>query len=171
MKKYNIYGLLFPSPETAHRESEGLVRYCQAHGVKNLVAPPINVLGDGLKKTVIREIRIEDLINVDVIGLEQGKAGFQLLPEILRGLGGGLGGNDDLLPHVAQRAAQLFLAVGVGPGGIKLIHAVFIGPAQQAAGRFHGHALHRQRPKAVLIHDQACPAQANGIHADMVIPS
>ena len=67
VKKYNINGLLFPSPETAHREAEGLVRYCQAHGVKNLVAPPIDVLGDGLKKTVIREIRIEDLLGREEI--------------------------------------------------------------------------------------------------------
>ena len=67
VKKYNINGLLFPSPETAQREAEGLVRYCQAYGVKNLVAPPINVLGDGLKKTVIREIRIEDLLGREEI--------------------------------------------------------------------------------------------------------
>ena len=67
VKKYNINGLLFPSPEMAHREAEGLVRYCQAHGVKNLVAPPIKVLGDGLKKTVIREIRIEDLLGREEI--------------------------------------------------------------------------------------------------------
>lgn len=50
MKKYNINGLLFPSPETAQREAEGLVRYCQAYGVKNLVAPPINVLGDRVEE-------------------------------------------------------------------------------------------------------------------------
>ena len=67
VKKYNINGLLFPSPETAQREAEGLVCYCQAYGVKNLVAPPINVLGDGLKKTVIREIRIEDLLGREEI--------------------------------------------------------------------------------------------------------
>ena len=67
VKKYNINGLLFPSPEMAHREAEGLVRYCQAHGVKNLVAPPIDVWGDGLKKTVIREIRIEDLLGREEI--------------------------------------------------------------------------------------------------------
>ena len=67
VKKYNINGLLFPSPETAQREAEGLVRYCQAYGVKNLVAPPIDVLGDELKKTVIREIRIEDLLGREEI--------------------------------------------------------------------------------------------------------
>ena len=72
VKKYNINGLLFPSPETAHREAEGLVRYCQAHGVKNLVAPPIDVLGDGLKKTVIREIRIEDLLGREEIKINTG---------------------------------------------------------------------------------------------------
>ena len=35
--------------------------------MKNYVSPPIDVLGDGLKKTVIREIRIEDLLGRDEI--------------------------------------------------------------------------------------------------------
>ena len=67
VKKYNINGLLFPSHEEARREKDRLVRFCQNNGVKNFVSPPIDVLGDGLKKTVIREIRIEDLLGREEI--------------------------------------------------------------------------------------------------------
>lgn len=67
VKKYNINGLLFPSHEEARKEANGLVRFCQDNGVKNLVAPAIDVLGDGLKKTVIREIKIEDLLGREEI--------------------------------------------------------------------------------------------------------
>ena len=44
-----------------------MVKFCQDNNVKNYVSPPIDVLGDGLKKTVIREIRIEDLLGRDEI--------------------------------------------------------------------------------------------------------
>lgn len=67
VKKYNINGLLYPSHEEARREKDRLVRFCQENGVKNLVSPPIDVLGDGAKKTVIREIRIEDLLGREEI--------------------------------------------------------------------------------------------------------
>lgn len=67
VKKYNVNGLIYPSHEEARREKDRLVRFCQENGVKNLVSPPIDVLGDGLKKTVIREIRIEDLLGREEI--------------------------------------------------------------------------------------------------------
>ena len=67
VKKYNINGLLYPSHEEARREKDRLVRFCRENGVKNLVSPPIDVLGDGAKKTVIREIRIEDLLGREEI--------------------------------------------------------------------------------------------------------
>ena len=67
VKKYNINGVLYPSREEARREADRLVRFCQGIGVKNLFSPPIDVLGDGLKKTIIREIRIEDLLGREEI--------------------------------------------------------------------------------------------------------
>lgn len=66
-EKHNINGILFPSYEEAQKEQGHLVKFCQDHNVKNYVSPPIDVLGDGLKKTVIREIRIEDLLGRDEI--------------------------------------------------------------------------------------------------------
>ena len=67
VKKYNINGVLYPSREEARREVDRLVRFCQGIGVKNLFSPAIDVLGDGLKKTIIREIRIEDLLGREEI--------------------------------------------------------------------------------------------------------
>ena len=67
MKKYNINGVLYPSREEARREADRLVRFCQEFGVKNLFSPPIDVLGDGLKRRLSGEIRIEDLLGREEI--------------------------------------------------------------------------------------------------------
>lgn len=73
VKKYNVNGIIYPSHEEARREEDRLVRFCQGNGVKNLVSPPIDVLGDGLKKTFIREIRIEDLLGREEIRINTGE--------------------------------------------------------------------------------------------------
>lgn len=67
VKKYDINALLYPSHEEARREADRLVRFCSDCGLKNLVTPPIDVLGDGLKKTIVREIRVEDLLGREEI--------------------------------------------------------------------------------------------------------
>ncbi len=73
VKKCNINGLLYPSHEEARQEADRLVRFCQDGGLKNLVSPPIDVLGDGLKKTIVREIRVEDLLGRDEIQINTGE--------------------------------------------------------------------------------------------------
>lgn len=65
--KHNIGGIIFPSYEDARKEQDHLVKFCQNNNVKGLVSPPIDVLGNGLKRTVIREIEIEDLLGRDEI--------------------------------------------------------------------------------------------------------
>ena len=65
--KYNIGGIIFPSYEAVQNESETLVKYSQKVGVKNLVSPPIDIVGTGLKKTAIREVKIEDLLGREEI--------------------------------------------------------------------------------------------------------
>lgn len=69
VEKRNIGGIIFPSYEEARKEQEHLVKFCQDNNVKGFVSPPIDVLGDGLKKTVIREIKIEDLLGRDEINI------------------------------------------------------------------------------------------------------
>lgn len=67
MSKRTIGGIIFPSYEAVQRESETLVRYGQKMGIKNLVSPPIDIVGSGLKKTAIREVKIEDLLGREEI--------------------------------------------------------------------------------------------------------
>lgn len=67
MSKRTIGGIIFPSYEAVQRESETLVRYGQKIGIKNLVSPPIDIVGSGLKKTAIREVKIEDLLGREEI--------------------------------------------------------------------------------------------------------
>lgn len=65
--KHNINGIIFPSYNEVQKEKDHLVKFCQDNNVKGFVSPPIDVLGDGLKRTVIREIKIEDLLGREEI--------------------------------------------------------------------------------------------------------
>ena len=67
VSKYNIGGIIFPSYETVQDESDTLVKYSQHIGIKNLVSPPIDIVGTGLKKMAIREVKIEDLLGREEI--------------------------------------------------------------------------------------------------------
>lgn len=67
VSKYNIGGVIFPSDKAVQDESEELVKYSQNIGIKSLVSPSIDVIGTGLKKTAIREVKIEDLLGRDEI--------------------------------------------------------------------------------------------------------
>ena len=67
VSKYNIGGVIFPSDKAVQDESDQLVKYGQNIGIKNLVSPSIDFVGTGLKKTAIREVKIEDLLGRDEI--------------------------------------------------------------------------------------------------------
>ena len=67
MGKRNIGGIIFPSYEAVQDESDTLVKYSQNIGIKSLVSPPIDIVGTGLKKTAIREVKIEDLLGREEI--------------------------------------------------------------------------------------------------------
>lgn len=91
VKKYNINGVLYPSREEARREADRLVRFCQEFGVKNLFSPPIDVLGDGLKKTIIREIRIEDLLGREEIKVNTREIEAYFAGKVVTGAAGSIG--------------------------------------------------------------------------------
>ncbi len=58
-----IGGILFGNYETLQAESDRLVKYCTAAGVKILIAPPIDEVRDGhMPRQSIREVKIEDLL-------------------------------------------------------------------------------------------------------------
>lgn len=59
--------LFSPSDKAVQDESDQLVKYGQNIGIKNLVSPSIDIVGMGLKKTAIREVKIEDLLGRDEI--------------------------------------------------------------------------------------------------------
>lgn len=67
VRKYNVNGIIFPSYEDVQKESEKIVKYCQHAGINNLVSPPVNIIGRGLKQTAIREVKIEDLLGREEI--------------------------------------------------------------------------------------------------------
>ena len=54
---------------------------------------------------------VVELVDVDVVGLQPLQTGAQMLPEDLRRGGRSLGGEDDVLAHMVQGAAQLSLSL------------------------------------------------------------
>jgi len=62
MDKYKVNGILFPDEAAAQKEADNLIPFCEQHGIKSLVAPSIDLQKGGLKKTVVRDVRIEDLL-------------------------------------------------------------------------------------------------------------
>ncbi len=91
--RYNIEGILFPDYESIRTEKERLIRYCEMHHVRMLIAPPVDeVSGDKLVPG-IREIKIEDLLGRDEINMEEEEvaAGFRDRTVLVTGAAGSIG--------------------------------------------------------------------------------
>ena len=91
-----------------------------------------------------------ELIEVDAVGFEQTQGGVQVLPKGFRRAGFRLGGKVDAVPMSAEGKPELFLAVGIGAGGIKKAHTAVARLMQQAHGGFFVYALNGQRAEGVL---------------------
>ena len=124
--RYNIEGILFPDYESIRTEKERLIRYCEMHHVRMLIAPPVDeVSGDKLVPG-IREIKIEDLLGRDEINMEEEEvaAGFRDRTVLVTGAAGSIGSGaphsvrfrgDTHAQHPA-RAGGAFPAPVVRPG-------------------------------------------------------
>ena len=64
VKKFGIGAILFANYANAKLEDDRLIKYCTAHKVKVLIAPPIDEIVDGklTQSGGIRDIKIEDLL-------------------------------------------------------------------------------------------------------------
>ena len=89
-----------------------------------------------------------------------------MLPEFLRRFCMGFSGKIDLVADAqgAEGRAQLFLAVGISPGGVEKADAAVKGPAQEMDGVLLADSLHRQRSEAVALAGDARFAQCDGCH-------
>ena len=111
------------------------------------------------------EGRIVELIQINVIRPQVVQGGVQILPEFLRVLGGGLGGDVDLASDAVEGLSQLHLAVGVSPGGVEEADARPISLPGQMHRILLRNALDGQRAKTVFVHRDAGAAQSNHIHS------
>lgn len=107
---------------------------------------------------------VTELQNVHTVGLEVFQAGMQVVPERAGVAGRGLGGQDELPPPAAQGEADLFLAVCVGPGGVKKVNAVVQRLLEQIGGPIPGDTLNGQRAKTVFVDVEPGAAQRNSCH-------
>ena len=117
-------------------------------------------LGLGLQSGIVEAVLpagagdkggIVELIDVDIVCIQVSQAGLQVLPQLPARLGVGLGGNYHLVPYAREGIAQLLLAVGVGPGGVKVVYAPVHRLAQEPGGLLFGDALDGQTAKAVFL--------------------
>ncbi|HIW98009.1 MAG TPA: polysaccharide biosynthesis protein [Candidatus Tidjanibacter gallistercoris] len=91
--RHRIEGILFPDYESIRIEKERLIRYCETHHVRMLIAPPVDeVSGDRLVPG-IREIKIEDLLGRDEINMDEEEvaSGFRDKTVLVTGAAGSIG--------------------------------------------------------------------------------
>ena len=133
--------------------------FCLQSGIIQAVLPS----GSGTKS------RVMELIDIDVIRLEHAKALLQVLPHPLRRYRGGLSGNVNFIPHAGKGGTYLLLTVGVGPGGVKIIHPSVVGPAEQGYCLCLGNPLDGQAAKGLLLGHDAGAAQSNRCHKQSLL--
>ena len=127
-------------------------------GLQHGLVEPCAVAGPGA------EVRVVELIEVHVLRPQEAQGGLQVLPERLDGEPGGLGGDEELVPHPGKGRAQLLLAVGVGPGGVKEPDAALAGPAEEPDRLLPAGPLDGERAEAVFRHCDAGGVQCNSCH-------
>ena len=89
-----------------------------------------------------------DLIKVNIVRPQVGKADINILCHSLLRPRHTLGGDDELVPDALQGIAQVFLADGVAPGGINVIHAGIHQCLHQRLGALRVDALDGNAAKA-----------------------
>ncbi len=95
LDKYGIEAILFANYASAKAESDRLIRYCTSHGVKVLIAPPIDEIVNGRlsHQGGIRDIKIEDLLGREEIqiSLNEIQTNFRDKTILVTGAAGSIG--------------------------------------------------------------------------------
>ncbi|MCD7900825.1 MAG: polysaccharide biosynthesis protein [Bacteroides sp.] len=93
--KRNIQGILFAHQSSVRDEQDRLLRYCEQHGIKALIAPSISEADENgnLLNHSIRKIRIEDLLGREEISGDSQEliAGFRNKIILITGAAGSIG--------------------------------------------------------------------------------
>ena len=122
-------------------------------------------LGLGLQGGVVQAVLpaglgaeggVVELIDVDIVGVQKAQAGLQMLPHTLGGLSAGLGGNHYFFPHTGEGVSHLLLTVGVGPGGVKVVHSPVHRLVEQIGGLLLRHPLNGQTAEAIFLNFDTC---------------
>ena len=93
IKEFRIEGILFPDHESARQEKDRLIRYCETHRIKMLIAPQGDIFDTVKVSPQIRKINIEDLIGRQEImfNLEEIAANFHGKTIMITGAAGSIG--------------------------------------------------------------------------------
>ena len=93
ISEFNIEGILFPDHESARQEKDRLIRYCETHHIKMLIAPQGDIFNTVKLSPQIRKINIEDLIGRQEItfNLEEIATNFHGKTVMITGAAGSIG--------------------------------------------------------------------------------
>lgn len=89
-----VDAILFASQDDAKNEQARLIPYCTEHGLKIYIVPVIDEVVDGkVMRSIVREIKIEDLLGRDEIkiSLDEIKANFRNKTILVTGAAGSIG--------------------------------------------------------------------------------
>ena len=112
--------------------------------------------------------RIMELEQVYIIRFQHTQAVFNMGRNGGLVLPAGLGGNDYIVPNVAERKPKLHLAVCIHVGGVKVIDAAIVSLSQQLYRVLNAAPLHGQRAERAGGDHQFCASKTNFIHASSV---
>ena len=91
--EFHIEGILFPDHESARHEKDRLIRYCEIHHIKMLIAPQGDIFNTVKFSPQIRQIKIEDLIGRPEItfDLDEVASNFHGKTVLITGAAGSIG--------------------------------------------------------------------------------
>ena len=107
---------------------------------------------------------IVELKQINVVRLQTAKALLNMAQDRLLVLATALGGDHHILANTLKGNAQLFLAVGVGVGGVKIVDAALVSLADQLHRVRLGNALDGQGAEGCLGHPKVCAAESDLFH-------
>ena len=144
----------------AMRRHADVVDPAAAPGLERSGVGPLRVAGVGHFRHVV------ELKKVDMPGAQHLQAVLNVGEHALAVSGLTLGREHDCPAHVRERKADLFLAVGIGVGGVEIADAALVGRLQQPYGIVLFAALQRQTAYCGLGDDKSGRAERYFFHGN-----
>ena len=136
-------------------------------------APAFGLQGAGVSAVGILRIgdlgHLVELEQIDMVGAHHFQTVLDMRQDAVTVLGGALGGEHDLIAHVAQGQPDFLLAVGVEIGGVEVADTAVIGGPQKLHSLIQAAALNGKAAHGGLGDHQAGPPQGDAFHRKLLL--